>query len=54
MAPGAEQVFEAAGLRHPCAFMSRAATAFVPNDVQLGGGQPPFVLLTGACAASLL
>lgn len=48
-AAGGQQVFEASGLRHPCACMSRAASCFVPNDVRLGGSDPPFVLLTGAC-----
>lgn len=45
---GGQQVFEATALRHPCAYMSRAAGCFVPNDVRLGGAEPPFVLLTGA------
>lgn len=47
VAPGGQQLFEATGLRHPCAYMNRAASCFVPNDVRLGGGDPPFVLLTG-------
>jgi hypothetical protein len=46
--PGGQQVFEARALRHPCAYMSRATSCFVPNDVRMGGGEPPFILLTGA------
>ena len=46
--PGGQQVFEAQALRHPCAYMSRATSCFVPNDVRMGGGEPPFILLTGA------
>lgn len=37
------QAFRAAALRHPA-----ASVAFVPNDIQLGGGRAPFMLLTGA------
>ena len=37
------QAFSAAALRHPA-----AADAFVPNDIQLGGGRARFMLLTGA------
>ena len=48
VAPGGQQVFEAQALRHPCAYMSRATSCFVPNDVRMGGGEPPFILLTGA------
>lgn len=48
--PGGQQVFEAQALRHPCAYMSRATSCFVPNDVRMGGGEPPFILLTGAPA----
>lgn len=44
---GGQQVFEAQALRHPCAYMSRATSCFVPNDVRMGGGEPPFILLTG-------
>lgn len=36
-------MFAAEALRHPA-----AAGAFVPNDIQLGGGQAPLILLTGA------
>lgn len=44
-----DTVFEADQLRHPCAFMTSAAGAFVANDVVLGGdtGAAPFLLLTG-------
>jgi hypothetical protein len=48
VAPGGQQVFEAKALRHPCAYMSRATSCFVPNDVRMGDGEPPFILLTGA------
>jgi hypothetical protein len=48
VAPGGQQVFDAQALRHPCAYMSRATSCFVPNDVRMGGGEPPFILLTGA------
>ena len=37
------QVFSAKGLRHP----SVQSMSFVPNDVQMGGGSPAFVVLTG-------
>lgn len=37
------QAFSAAALRHPA-----ATDAFVPNDIQLGGGRARFMLLTGA------
>ena len=41
-------MFRAQGLRHPSAGLHLAAGAcFVPNDVQLGGGAPAFIVLTG-------
>ena len=43
------QVFKAHALRHPA-----AADTFVPNDVQLGGGQAPFILLTGETPTTCL
>ena len=43
------QVFKADALRHPA-----AADTFVPNDVQLGGGQAPFILLTGETPTTCL
>ena len=42
--PGAP-VFRARALRHPTLVAS--STPFVPNDVELGGEGPPFVVLTG-------
>lgn len=45
----AGQVFNAKGLRHPSAGLHLSAgSIFVPNDVELGGGQAPFIILTGA------
>jgi hypothetical protein len=42
------QVFKAKGLRHPSAGLHMSAgSIFVPNDVQLGGGEAPFIILTG-------
>ena len=42
------QVFRAKGLRHPSAGLSLGAgCAFVPNDIVLGGGKAPFIILTG-------
>ena len=42
------QVFRAKGLRHPSAGLSLGAgCAFVPNDIELGGGKAPFIILTG-------
>ena len=42
------QVFRAKGLRHPSAGLHLGAgCAFVPNDVELGGGKAPFIVLTG-------
>ncbi|KAL4517804.1 hypothetical protein Ndes2526A_g02182 [Nannochloris sp. 'desiccata'] len=43
----AAPVFCAQGLRHPAAGVGGSGGAFVPNDVQLGGNSPPFVVLTG-------
>jgi DNA mismatch repair protein MSH6 len=43
----AAPVFRAQGLRHPAAGVGGSGGAFVPNDVQLGGDSPPFVVLTG-------
>lgn len=45
---GAVQVFCAKGLRHPSAGLHLSAgSTFIPNDVQLGGGSAPFIILTG-------
>ena len=42
------QLLRAKGLRHPSAGLHLPAGAcFVPNDVQLGGGSPAFIILTG-------
>ena len=42
------QVFKAKGLRHPSAGLHLAVgSTFVPNDVELGGGRAPFIILTG-------
>ena len=42
------QVFSAKALRHPAAGLGVAtAGTFVPNDVQLGGQDPGFIVLTG-------
>ena len=43
---GGAPVFRARGLRHP-AGITGSGGGFVPNDVELGGGAPPFVVLTG-------
>ncbi|KAL0028206.1 hypothetical protein WJX79_001719 [Trebouxia sp. C0005] len=41
-------VFEAKALRHPAAGMGIASGgSFVPNDIQLGGEAPGFIVLTG-------
>jgi DNA mismatch repair ATPase MutS len=37
----------ATGLRHPCAGVAAGSGGFVPNDTELGGAAPPFLLLTG-------
>ena len=47
-ADGGSPVFRARGLCHP-AGLSGSGGVFVPNDVQLGGDSPPFVVLTGDC-----
>ena len=45
--PDAPPLFKARGLRHP-AGVGGSGSAFVPNDVLLGGDQnPPFIVLTG-------
>ena len=42
------QVFKAKGLRHLSAGLHLSSgRSFVPNDVELGGGQAPFIILTG-------
>ena len=42
------QVFKAKGLRHPSAGLHLSAGAtFIPNDIQLGGTEAPFIILTG-------
>lgn len=42
------QVFKAKGLRHLSAGLHLSlGRTFVPNDVELGGGQAPFIILTG-------
>ncbi len=43
----AAPVFRAQGLRHPAAGIGGSGGSFVPNNVQLGGDSPPFVVLTG-------
>eukprot|EP00887_Chlorella_sp_A99_P007330 scaffold2.g7330.t1 len=43
---GAAPLFRARGLRHP-AGITGGSGGFVPNDVELGGDAPPFVVLTG-------
>eukprot|EP00879_Flechtneria_rotunda_P025746 GHRR01027386.1.p1 GENE.GHRR01027386.1~~GHRR01027386.1.p1 ORF type:complete len:1037 (+),score=479.42 GHRR01027386.1:1366-4476(+) len=40
-------VFRAGQLRHPAGLASTAYGSFVPNDIQLGGDAPSFILLTG-------
>ena len=39
-------VFKASGLRNPNAVVGRCGS-FVPNDFSIGGGEAPFLLLTG-------
>lgn len=41
--------FKAGGLRHPAGLCASQVSGgqFVPNDVQLGGDCPPFIVLTG-------
>ena len=42
------QVFKAKGLRHISAGLTLGmGSIFVPNDVELGGGRAPFIILTG-------
>lgn len=42
------QVFKAKGLRHPSAGLHLSAGAtFIPNDIQLGAAEAPFIILTG-------
>ena len=42
------QVFKAKGLRHLSAGLHMSVgRTFVPNDVELGGEQAPFIILTG-------
>ncbi|CAL8470971.1 g10513 [Coccomyxa elongata] len=45
---GDQKVFKAKGLRHPSAGLHLSAGAtFIPNDIQLGGAEAPFIILTG-------
>lgn len=39
--------FQAQALRHATAIRLSQAASFVPNDVDLGVHEPPFMLLTG-------
>ena len=46
--PWVVQVFKAKGLRHPSAGLHLSVGAtFIPNDIQLGGAEAPFIILTG-------
>ena len=40
-------MLKATELRHPAAGSGTQGSTFVPNDVQLGGEEAPFIVLTG-------
>lgn len=40
-------MFCATQLRHPAGLGSSSCGSFVPNDIELGGSAPGFILLTG-------
>jgi DNA mismatch repair ATPase MutS len=44
---GDQPFFSATALRHATAIQLSQAASFVPNDVDLGTEEPPFMLLTG-------